>query len=142
MPQLDITTFASQLFWLFVTFSLFYLIMCRVILPRISSTIFNREEYINNNKNIAASAKEELSELEAEYDERVLKMREEYNIIVTKAKESARIESEKEISENHKILDKKFEQEIEKINQKFVTEETLLLKHSKKLSENIFEKII
>ena len=44
MPQLEISTFPSQIFWLVVSFLILYIIMAKVIVPRISSVIKNREK--------------------------------------------------------------------------------------------------
>ena len=46
MPQLDPSTFASQLFWLAVTFGLFLLIVWRVALPKIGRVLEDRRERI------------------------------------------------------------------------------------------------
>lgn len=42
-PQLDSSTYASQVFWLFVTFAATYFIMSRVALPRIAHVLELRE---------------------------------------------------------------------------------------------------
>lgn len=42
-PQLDTSTYASQVFWLFVTFAATYFIMARVALPRIAHVLELRE---------------------------------------------------------------------------------------------------
>ena len=48
MPQLEITTYPSQIFWLVVSFIILYLIMSRVIIPKISSLIKSRDSEIKN----------------------------------------------------------------------------------------------
>ena len=53
MPQLEITTYPSQIFWLVVSFLILYLIMSRIIIPRISSVIKSRETEIKNNIHIS-----------------------------------------------------------------------------------------
>jgi len=44
MPQLDVATFPSQLFWLAVTFIILYLLMSRVGLPRLTAAIDARRQ--------------------------------------------------------------------------------------------------
>ena len=53
MPQLEITTYPSQIFWLVVSFLVLYLIMSRVIIPKISSVIKSRESEIKNDIHIS-----------------------------------------------------------------------------------------
>ena len=48
LPQFDYTTYSSQLFWMFVTFTICYLVFSGKILPEISAVIQNRQERIEN----------------------------------------------------------------------------------------------
>jgi F-type H+-transporting ATPase subunit b len=56
MPQFDVTTFPSQIFWLVVSFALLYLLMSRLVLPRISKTIEARETKIQGDLTAAQAA--------------------------------------------------------------------------------------
>jgi F-type H+-transporting ATPase subunit b len=56
MPQFDLATFPSQIFWLVLSFVVLYLLMSRVALPRIGNVLSEREERIEDN----LSAAEEL----------------------------------------------------------------------------------
>ena len=49
MPQLDIATFPSQIFWLFVTFVILYICISRLIMPKISKVLLEREKTIKEN---------------------------------------------------------------------------------------------
>ena len=49
MPQLDITTFSSQIFWLVVTFTALFLVIWRISVPKISETLEARQKRINDN---------------------------------------------------------------------------------------------
>ena len=42
LPQMDISPFPSQLFWLIVTFTALYLFMWKFVIPRLSTTIEER----------------------------------------------------------------------------------------------------
>jgi F-type H+-transporting ATPase subunit b len=46
MPQLDVSTFSSQIFWLIICFSVLYYLLSRRALPRISETLEARQDRI------------------------------------------------------------------------------------------------
>ena len=46
MPQLDFSTFMPQIFWLFVSLSILYLILSKYALPRVSDVIEERKDII------------------------------------------------------------------------------------------------
>jgi F-type H+-transporting ATPase subunit b len=70
MPQLDPATFASQVFWLVVSFAVLALILWRIALPRISSTLESRQQRIDTDiaraEEIASEAEGVLSAYEDE----------------------------------------------------------------------------
>ena len=53
MPQLENTTYPSQILWLVVSLLILYLIMSKIIIPKISSVIKSRESEIKNNIHIS-----------------------------------------------------------------------------------------
>jgi F-type H+-transporting ATPase subunit b len=58
-PPLDSKTFPSQLFWLVVFFATLYLLMSRVVLPRIASILDMRRNRIEGDLARASALKEE-----------------------------------------------------------------------------------
>jgi F-type H+-transporting ATPase subunit b len=59
MPQLDPSSYASQLFWLVVTFAILYLLMWKVALPRVSALLRERQECIDDDLEKATKLKAE-----------------------------------------------------------------------------------
>lgn len=68
MPQLDISTFPSQLFWLAVVFLVLYVLMARVGLPRVGKMIMLRKEKIEDDLGRAAQMKSEADAVMAAYE--------------------------------------------------------------------------
>ena len=58
LPQLDISTFPSQLIWLVITFGVLFMLMSRVSLPRISQVLEERQHKIDDNLKKAEAFKE------------------------------------------------------------------------------------
>lgn len=71
MPQLNPEWFASQLFWLLVTFTLLYLLLSRVVLPPLLRVMEERGSRVSGDLARAEELKESAEEARAQY-ERVL----------------------------------------------------------------------
>jgi F-type H+-transporting ATPase subunit b len=67
LPQLDIATFPSQLIWLVIAFSVFFMLMSRISLPRISQVLVERQHKIDDNLKRAESFKQEAEAAAAAY---------------------------------------------------------------------------
>ncbi len=68
MPQLDLSTFPNQIFWLVVTLVVIYLILSRVALPRIGAILAERQETITNDLAAAEELKAKAVEAEKAYE--------------------------------------------------------------------------
>jgi F-type H+-transporting ATPase subunit b len=67
-PPFNSQTFASQLFWLALTFVFLYLMMSKVALPRISAIIDNRQQRIDDDLAEAQTLKNESEAAVAAYE--------------------------------------------------------------------------
>ncbi|NDH60909.1 MAG: ATPase [Alphaproteobacteria bacterium] len=56
MPQFDVKSFPSQVFWLVVCFAVLYVLMAKLVLPRIGRTIESRESKIQSDLDAAQKA--------------------------------------------------------------------------------------
>ena len=101
MPQLNPEFWASQIFWLIVTFSSLYFIIWKFFLPRITYSIENRKSRIVTDLNEAQKLKENAE-----------KKLNAYNEIIEQAKKDAK----KIIEDNKKKLDRDIEQKKKKFN--------------------------
>ena len=85
LPQMDISTFPSQLFWLIVTFTALYLFMWKFVIPRLSTTIEERKDKISNDINDAENLNSEASKILENYDDKMSSASLESNEILSTA---------------------------------------------------------
>jgi F-type H+-transporting ATPase subunit b len=75
MPQLDLAQFAPQIFWLFVLFGLFYIVMSKMALPRISDVLAERQRQRENDLEKARQFHEKASDAVKAYEASLAKAR-------------------------------------------------------------------
>ena len=68
MPQLDPSHFATQLFWLFATFLVLFLIAWKVALPRIADVLNARQNRIDSDLERAQTLKSEAEDVLSAYE--------------------------------------------------------------------------
>lgn len=68
LPQLDISTFSGQIFWLILSFAVLYLVISRVAAPKIGGVIADRAGRIKGDLDAAADAKKASEAAIANYE--------------------------------------------------------------------------
>jgi F-type H+-transporting ATPase subunit b len=71
MPQFDTSTFASQIFWLVVCFAIVFIFIWRIVLPRIASTLEDRQRKIGDDLARAGELADQSDEVMAAYEARL-----------------------------------------------------------------------
>ena len=79
MPQFDIGTFASQIFWLAVCMMCLYVFMSKISVPGIASILEKRQERINADLHKADEMQLSALNLQAEYEQIMTEAREQSN---------------------------------------------------------------
>jgi F-type H+-transporting ATPase subunit b len=105
MPQLDPTYWASQAFWLILIFTLLYLALSKMLIPKIKESIDDRENKIKDDL-------DEAQKLKSIAEEKL----KEYVITIENAKKKTLkiiFESKKKLSTEIQNKKKKFDKEIE-----------------------------
>ena len=85
MPQFDASTFASQIFWLAVTFIALYFVMARVVVPRIAEVLEARRRRIEINLEKAAALKKDAAAALAAYEKAIAAAREQARDLIAEA---------------------------------------------------------
>ena len=110
MPQLNPEFWVSQIFWLVITFGILYVVLSKLILPKISANLESRKSQISDNIEAADKQREESEVKLKEYEEILKKSKTEARSIFSQAREKAL----KDINTKREILDKLIEDEIKK----------------------------
>lgn len=90
LPQLDITTWPSQLFWLVVTFVIGYFLISLLVAPSISSVLENRSNKISDDLETAKRAQDNAKDVYNSYEETLREARSLAAIATAKALEEAK----------------------------------------------------
>ena len=111
MPQLNPEFWVSQIFWLAITFGILYVVLSKLILPKISANLESRKSRISDNIEAADKQKEESVKKLKEYDEIISESKTEAKNIFNQAREKAI----KDINTKRAVLDKQIDDEIKKV---------------------------
>jgi len=110
MPQLNPEFWISQIFWLTITFGILYIVLSKIILPKISANLEIRKSQILDNIEVAEQQRKK-SELKIkEYENIVQDSKNEAKNYLNQAKEKVL----KNINFKKKSLDKELSEEIQK----------------------------
>ena len=142
MPQLNPEFWISQIFWLSLTFGILYIVLSKLILPKISANLELRKSQIQENIEAAEKQRKESEIKLKEYDEIILKSRLKANDIFKDSREKVI----KDINIKKEALDKQIDEEIKKvekeINQLKETSPEKINKIAIEISSDILKKLI
>ena len=113
MPQLNPEFWISQIFWLVLTFGILYVVLSRLILPKISANLELRKSQIQENIEAAEKQRESSDAKLKEYDDIIQKSKLEAKNIFRDAGEKVI----KDINSKKEFLDKQIDEEIKKAEQ-------------------------
>ena len=93
MPQFEVSNFMPQLFWLFVSFAVLFLVMWRHALPRISEVLAARQRHIDSDLEKATDLRREAEAVLAEYEKALAEARSQAADAIRKASDEMASES-------------------------------------------------
>ncbi len=117
MPQLDPEFWFSQIFWLVVTFGILYLILSKIILPKISDNLEIRKSQVLENLELAEKQRNESEAKLKEFDNIILKSKIEAKNLFNESRKkllddinNKKQELEEEIDKEVKIVESEIEE--------------------------------
>ena len=131
MPQLDAKSWVPQIFWLIITFGFLYIIISKIVFPRLSESIEQRNDYVSDLIDEAKVLNEQTEKLNKEYEEFITKSKKDAQEIITDGRKKLNIEFDKKKNElENKITDltNKCESEIENFKSNSISQIQLIAK--------------
>jgi F-type H+-transporting ATPase subunit b len=117
MPQLNPEFWISQIFWLTLTFGILYLVLSKLILPKISANLETRKSQILENIEAAEKQREDSEMKLKEYEEIISKSKLDAKTIFNQAREKAL----KDINAKKEVLEGQIDEEISKAEEEIKT---------------------
>ena len=141
MPQLDPKYWFSQAFWLILFFSILYISISKIYLPKIRGNLDNRENKVKDDLDDAHKFKELSEKKYKEYENILENAKKE----VTKIHLESKLTLDKDIKAKKEIIEKEIENEISKAQKEIIelkkSSISSIQNISKEIAANIIEKI-
>lgn len=138
MPQLDLSTFASQAFWMVLCFSLLWIMLSIFITPKITDVLEQRkrkiDDYIRKAEKLNQQAKTSLEKYEQALNEAKIKASAD---IAASQKESAAF-----LAAEERMLNERLNKQIADSEFKLATEKKETLQQIESLSQNLAFEIV
>jgi F-type H+-transporting ATPase subunit b len=96
MPQLDVSVWPPQLFWLAVTFLVLYFIISKIVIPRTGGVIASRKNQIDSDLAAAQRFKADTDRAVAEYEKALADARSKAHAIAQETRDKLTAEVDKE----------------------------------------------
>ena len=138
MPQLDPTYWASQAFWLILIFTALYLTLANLFIPKIKSSIDNRENKIKDDLDEAQKLKNLAEQKLKEYELSIENAKKEVQKIIFESKNRLNLE----IQKKKKEFEKEIEIEIESAEKEIENFKKESLKSISTISEEMASRVI
>lgn len=104
MPQLDPKSWVPQIFWLIITFGFLYIIISKIVFPRLSESIEQRNDYISDLVDEAKKLSEQTEKLNKQYEDFIKSSNNKAQEIIVNERKKLNIEFNKKKDElNEKI---------------------------------------
>ena len=113
LPQMDISSYSSQIFWLIVTFGILYIFMWKIAIPQLRTTVEERKDKISNDLSDAEQLKIEAQSILEEYEAKITNS----NIEAISIFNNTKSDIDKKIDLSKKETDEKIKKLIEESQQ-------------------------
>ena len=138
MPQLNPEFWTAQIFWLILIFSILYLTIWKIFLPKITYSIENRKSKIVNDLNEAQKLKENAEKKLKEYEDIIINSKREAKKIIEDAKKKLDID----IENKKKIFNDEIEKELTMVEKEIKDLKKSSISNINKIASEISTEVI
>lgn len=138
MPQLDPSTYASQIFWLLICFFTMMFILSKFIVPKIAETRKQRTNKIDSYLQKAEKLKQKTQDAVEKYENALMEATQKANFELQQTKDDLN----KMIADQQAKLDKKLQKQIQTEEAKIAAQKEEILKEIKSVSATLTSEIL
>jgi F-type H+-transporting ATPase subunit b len=141
MPQLDSSSFISQIFWLVISFSFLYFAISKYTVPAVSKILELRNNNLQSNLKEAETLSQMFEKINLECENALKEARKKASLALMEAEFNLKLISEKTLNELDIELSNKAKEasfELESVKKQLLLEMTII---EDELTEQIFNKI-
>ena len=142
LPQMDIGSYPSQIFWLIITFGVLYIFMWKIAIPQLRTTVEERKDKVSMDLHDAEQLKTEAKSILEEYETKITNSNLEASSIYTNTKSDI----DKKIDSSKRETDEKIRKLIEESQLALEKKETEAIDEIKvktiETTQSIVEKFI
>lgn len=138
MPQLDPTWFASQLFWLAITFTALYVLLAYFILPPLQQVLERRKETVGHDLRMAQTLKSQAETARQEYERALSDARSKAQALMSEAEQGYKSKSEAA----NKAIDGEIEKKLSEAARKITAKKEELMQELTPTAEELTAMIV
>ncbi len=142
MPQLNPESFTSQIFWLFVSFSILFFIVHFFLLPKLKSIREKRDDTINNYLSQTQKLNQQIDNIINQIDKELNEAKNSFNDKIKEELEKNKIIFDKELV----LIEENYEKKKERLNSELLKSKNDIKNKIPKicmdLSNDLYEKIL
>ena len=142
MPQMEFADYAPQVIWLILCFGCLYILMSRLVLPRVSEILENRQRKLDHDIESAEKLRNEAATALPEYEEAMRNAALQAENIISEAREKLKMEAERRLDALDKHLDEQAVVSGERLSQLGLTAEAEVRKAAEELVPLTVSKLI
>ena len=142
MPQLNPESFSSQIFWLFISFSILFLIIHFFLIPKLKKVRKKREETVDDYLSQTKKLNQQIDNIITQIDQELNNAKNSFNRKIKEELDKNKIIFENEVG----LIEKDFEKKKDKLNSELLKSKNEIRNKIPKicmdLSSHLFQKIL